>query len=117
MTINTLDETICNLKFYEVTNGYKDNTVKIENLSGRSVSWMANAKFIKTKDMKLRLETTGSNSEYSSFWTWFESIGGCAGVFTCSALGSDNWRFSSIPSEDNGQKYKELTINLEQVYA
>ena len=116
MIVNTWDETVCNLKFYEVTNGYKDNTVKIENLSGRSVCWMANNKFIKTKELKLRLETTGLN-EYLNFWNWFESIGGCAGVFTCSVFGSDNWRFSSIPSEDNGQKYKELSINIEQVYA
>lgn len=113
----TLDESICNLNFYEGTNGLKQNSITVQNLSGRSVTWMANDKFLETKELKLRLENTSDNNEYTRFKEWFKSIGGCAGTFRCSALGSNLWRFVSVPSEDNGQKYKELSISIEQVYA
>lgn len=110
-----LDTEICNCKFYDGENGLKDNAVVVSNLSGRTVAYLANDRFTETKSLKLTLDTSGSNSEYKKFKTWYtNTLGGIAGVFKCSALGTQLWRFTENPTEDNGQRFKTLSISIEE---
>lgn len=112
-----LTKTVCNCRFYEGENGLKDNAVSVENLSGRKVSYLANERFIETKNLKLTLENSSANPEYSRFKRWYkETLGGIAGYFKCDELGESVWRFTENPAEDSGQKYKTLTIKLEEAY-
>jgi len=114
MDFVTLDETICNNNFYGLNNALKDNAVTIENLSGRSVSFMANSKFLEQKKLSLTLNKT----EYNAFRNWFmNTLGGCSGVFFCNAIDSSKyWRFVENFEEENNQRYIEITMNIEQVY-
>lgn len=110
-----------NTDFYSGVNGWKDNTVTTEFLSGRTISHKANEKFLKTKELKLNLKNSGPGSEYEIFNQWItETLGGPAGIFHCAALDTAEqlyWKLQEMPTENNGQLFKEITLNIEQVYA
>lgn len=110
-----------NQKFYSGQSSVKDNIIKVTNLSGRTVQFCANEKFLKTKTLKIDLKNTSSNSEYKAFWEWYTTNLYAVNAVHISSLDEENesyyWQFSAIPQEDSGgQNIKTLTINLEQVY-
>lgn len=109
-----------NTKFYAQKNKIKDNVIKTENLSGRTVQFLANDKVIKTKELKLDLKNTSKNQEYKNFWTWYCDTLKIVNAFHCSSLDENSnktyWQFVQTPEEETGQNIKTLTINIEQVY-
>lgn len=109
-----------NSNFYSGTNGFLENAVEQSFMSGRKIAWLSNERFQETKSLNLMLENTVEKPEYKTFKEWFKAIGGTTNAFHCPALDEGEvqkkWRFSSYPTEDSGQKYKVLTINIEEVY-
>lgn len=110
-----------NQKFYNEQNSVKDNIIKVTNLSGRTVQFSANEKFLRTRTLKIDLQNTSKKSEYKAFWEWYTTNLYAVNVVHISSLDTENesfyWQFSSIPKEDaGGQSIRTLTIDLEQVY-
>ena len=113
MTVSVLDSGVCNQKFYNGKNGYKETVTTQTFLSGRSVSFMNNEKALKTKEVYLNLTL----AEVDSFWAWYNNdLGGLTGYFTCEALGSSTWRFTETPDEGEGLKTREMKFQIEEVY-
>lgn len=114
MTLVNWPSTV-NTKFYAFNEQPKDNTVITENLSGRIVGKQVNTRNIMTYACSLHLER---KTELVAFWEWYnDTLGGLSGAFLCSALGDKQYRFTSVPSpQDTNQKYRELSLNIEEVY-
>lgn len=119
MTICEWSENV-NQKFYAQKNSLKNNTIETQNISGRTVKFLANEKILRTKELKLDLKNTSKNSEYKTFWNWYKNTIQIVNAFHCSALDEDSetiyWQFTQTPEEETGQHIKTLTINIEQVY-
>lgn len=103
-----------NTKFFSGNDQPKENTETTSFLSGRQVSWQVNTKKIMTYKLKLKLTKT----ELADFWTWYNDVlGQNANAFSCAALGTGAYRFTSIPSpEDTDQKTRVLSMEIEEVY-
>lgn len=103
-----------NDKFYSLSRKPKENTEAQEYTSGRVISWQRNTKKQFTINCKIMLRVA---DELPTFWAWFNDVlGQTAGAFTCSALGSNYYRFISIPDpEDTDTTYRVLTLELEEV--
>lgn len=100
-------------KFYGLKNGFKDNAVVNEYMSGRVNGFVKNSRAIMTKTLYIRL----TKSEQTIFWNWFNSIGGVLASWSCSAIGTAYYRFVSVPTqEDTDQKTNVFKLELEEVY-
>lgn len=104
-----------NTKFYAYNSVPKENVRESTYASGRVTAILQNTRFVHKITCSLRLKVA---DELPAFWTWYENtLGGRAGAFTCSALGSSYYRFTSEPSEENTDRlYRELKLEIEEVY-
>lgn len=104
-----------NTKFFALTNSYDENTISSEYASGRKTVILKNTRFPKT--IKCSLSLNVKSGEYNAFWTWYTDVlGGLAGTFTCTALGSKFYRFKSVPSESAGLLARKIEMEIEEVY-
>lgn len=104
-----------NTDFYSYTKAPIDDTVETEFIGGRKVVFSKNTRRRHSINVSVSLDIP--SGEYDRFWTWFDAMGGKAGVFTCPALGSAYYRFMDIPSEDGtSMKSRTLTLSIEEVY-
>ena len=104
-----------NTKFYNYSEEYVNHSTSTEYESGRKAVILKNTRFIKKKKCSLSLDVI--NGEYENFWTWYkDTLGGLAGVFTCKALGTGYYRFSSVPNASEGLIYRTIELELEEVY-
>jgi hypothetical protein len=107
-----------NTKFFSAVAKPEDNTITTEYTSGRKVTILKNTRF--TFDIECSLGVTSSERE--SFWKWFtDTLGGCAGIFSCPALqrtstSTEYFRFKEVPEESEGQKNRVLSLSVEEVY-
>ncbi|WP_294429903.1 hypothetical protein [uncultured Treponema sp.] len=113
MTIETWPSNV-NSNFFAFSEKPKDNTKKTEYLSGRVTSYQINTRNVMTFSCSLQM----SKEELSSFWTWYnDELGGLSGVFSCTALGTKNYRFAEIPEpQDTNQLFRVLSMNIEEAY-
>lgn len=100
--------------FFSGNDQPKKNTESTTFLSGRQVSWQINTKKIMTYKLKLRI----TKAQLALFWTWFnDTLGQTVNAFTCSALGTGTYKFSSIPSpDDTDQAKRTLSMEIEEVF-
>lgn len=102
-----------NTKFYAHVETPKDNTIETEYSSGRKAVFLANTRFLHEITCKLSVTKT----ELTTFWTWYtNALGGKAGVFTCSSLGTGYYRFTDTPKLSEGQLIRTLELSIEEVY-
>lgn len=103
-----------NDKFYSYSAKPKENVVLTENLSGRVVGHKINSKDI----MQMSCSIALTKEETKTFWYWFNNIlGQTAGCFTCPAIGSNKYRFLSIPEpQDTDQTMTYLSLDIEEVF-
>lgn len=102
-----------NKKFYGFNKKAKENVILNENLSGRTIGHKINTKSLMTFSCFLKL----SKTEEDIFWSWFnDTLNQTAGNFRCDALGSQIYRFVSIPDpQDTNQRSRELSMEIEEV--
>lgn len=114
MTVFTWPEGV-NMRFYGMNQKPKDNVKQTEYISGRTVSYNVNSRCIMTTACSLRLR---KKDELSLFWSWYNfTLGGTAGVFSCSALGDGYYRFTAVPAPSNTDTvYRTLDLSIEEVY-
>lgn len=102
-----------NTRFYAGTKQPKDNAETTEYASGRVAVHLANTRFNFTHNLTLLL----TQAELKAFWSWFTiTLGGLSGAFRCSAIGTGLYRFTETPSEGQGQRFRSLTLTIEEVY-
>ena len=107
-----------NTRFYNYTTNPADNYKTTEYVSGRKSTILLNTRFIHNVKCSLRLNKTETNA----FISWFEdTLGGCAGIFKCTALQRTDdttpyFRFTSTPQIGEGLVYKEVTLEIEELY-
>lgn len=102
-----------NTRFFSGTKDAKDNAEVTEYASGRTVAHLSNTRF----NFKYNLSLMVNKAELSAFWDWFTlTLGGLSGAFRCEAIGGQLYRFSESPSEGQGQRFKTLTLVIEEVY-
>lgn len=102
-----------NTKFFDLTDGEKDNAIVNEYIGGRVNGYNKNSRPIQTKNISIRL----TKAEQNIFWYWFNSIGGILGAWTCAALGTSVYRFVSVPSaQDTDLKVNVFKLEIEEVY-
>lgn len=102
-----------NTRFYNYSHQRADNSIMTEMISGRKVGFQKNTRNVDTLSCSLLL----TQNEDTAFWNWFDGIGGLAGGFKCSALGSANYRFTEVPSPSNSsQGYITLDLKIEELY-
>jgi len=113
MVVSNWPNTI-NKKFFGFNSKPKENTKLTQFISGRTVAYQANTKKIMTYNFSLSL----NNTELAAFWTWFnDDLGQTAGAFSCDALGSNNYRFVSIPEpQDTDTNNRVLSLEVEEVF-
>lgn len=104
-----------NQRFFSFNKQPLENTKEFSSTSGRKVSYLINTKAVMQYSFSLKLR---SRTEEETFWEWYNNaLGGTAGVFTCGALGSGYFRFSSIPMPaDTDQIGRVLTMQVEDVF-
>lgn len=104
-----------NKKFYALSKVPEDNFISTEFASGRKTVILKNTRFV--NHIKCSVTVGKKNGEYEQFWNWFTvSLGGCAGAFTCSALGNGYYRFSSTPKTTETQTTARLDFEIEELY-
>lgn len=114
MTVVEWDSTHVNSKFFSFNKKPKDNTKKFSSVNGRVIGYRINTKDLIKISCSLRLN---SKTEENHFWNWFtNTLGGCAGYFSCAALGSGIYCFSEVPQpEDTDQAGRTLSLAIEEV--
>lgn len=115
MTIEPWSNSV-NKKFFSFSKKPKENATVTEFLSGRTVAYKNNERDLFTYSCNIDLDK--ESGELEAFWTWFNSsLGGLAGVFSCDAIGSAYYRFTSVPEpQDTDQIRTTLNLNFEEVY-
>lgn len=99
-----------NSNFFSLSYKPKENTEETSYISGRVVAWQKNSKKTMVFSGKLLLDV---NSELPYFWSWFnDTLGQTAGAFTCAAIGTAAYRFTSVPEPEDTDNFKRV-INLE----
>lgn len=114
MTVTEWSSSV-NTKFYAYSKVPKDNFNSSEFASGRTVYTLKNTRFVNSIKCSLALDK--KSGEYEAFWNWYTvTLGGPTGVFTCSALGTSYYRFTSTPSATETQTKAKLDLEIEEVY-
>lgn len=113
-----------NTRFYGQDGGYLDNTEKVEFKSGRTILYLKNSTPKKEHSVNLRCkdkksEKTDGKTEFEWFLHWYENTiksGTIPFYLTDIVTGSGMklYRLKEKPNW-NGQKYKEISLTLEEV--
>ena len=103
-----------NSRFFAFNDKPKDNTRATEYMSGRITTYAANTRYVMQFSCSLHL----TKQELADFWQWFnDDLCGCAGAFTCGALGKGYYRFAEVPEpQDTNQQFRVLSMNIEEIY-
>lgn len=114
MTVTAWSSSV-NTDFFGYKDKAKDNVVTTTFISGRTASYLRNTKSLKEFSCSLALKV--QNGELSAFWDWYNNtLGGTAGFFSCSALGSGTYRFKDIPDPQTTSRSTQiLQMNIEEV--
>ena len=104
-----------NQKFFAYNKQPIENTKEFESVSGRKVGYLINTKAIMKFQCSLEVQR---HTEEDNFWNWFNyTLGSTAGAFTCAALGTNTYRFVSIPQpQDTNQTSRVLQMEIEEVF-
>jgi len=104
-----------NSKFFKCKGSPADNSVTTQFDGGRTVAYLKNTAYKWVYSCSLKLDRLGTEAD--TFWSWFtDTLGGCTGHFTCSALGSGTYRFQEVPTpEDTDQRRLILNMMIEEV--
>lgn len=109
-----------NNKFYGLDGTPDDNRVQVKFKSGRTIYHKRNTIVKKLYSVKLRLDDkikTNGKTEYERFLDWYENENGSgtAPVELTDLTAKTGIKTYFVVLENmNGQRYKELTLNLEE---
>lgn len=113
-----------NTKFYGQDGGYNDNTETVEFKSGRTIKYLKNTLPKKTHAVNLRCRDKGTaktdgRTEFEWFLYWYEYTikSGTIPFYLTDIItgnGTKQYMLKETPSW-NGQKYKEISLTLEEV--
>ena len=113
-----------NTKFYGQDGSYNDNTEKVEFKSGRTIRYLRNSVPKKTHALQLRVKDTGfpkvdGKTEFGWFLYWYEVTikSGTLPFYLTDIVtgsGTKEYKLTDTPSW-RGQRYKEISINIEEV--
>lgn len=113
-----------NTDFYGQDGSYNDNTEEVEFKSGRKVKYLKNSLPRKTHALNLRCADKGTpklsgRTEFEWFLFWYENTvkSGTESFYLTDIVtgtGTKEYRLAETPSW-NGQRYKEVSIKLEEV--
>lgn len=109
-----------NTKFYGLDGAPEENRVQIKFKSGRTIYHKLNTINKKTHSVKLRLNDsvkTDGKTEFERFLLWYENENG-SGTVPVQLMDIEaktgNKNYYVFLSNWNGQKYKELSLSLEE---
>lgn len=113
-----------NKNFYGLDGGYRENTENIEFKSGRVITYLKNSLPKKSLTVSLRCADTGTEkingkTEFEHFLDWYESTikSGTIPFYLedlVTKRGLTQYMIVTPPTW-NGQKYKEISLTLEEV--
>ena len=112
-----------NKNFYGQDGSYKDNTETVEFKSGRTIRYLKNSVPKKTHAVNLRCKDKGTlkidgKTEFEWFLNWYESTArsGAEPIYlTDITSGTGVKQYLIKVSGWKGQKYKEISLQLEEV--
>lgn len=108
-------------KFYGLDGSPEENRVQTKFKSGRKIYHKINTALKKNHAVKLRLEDsvkTNGLTEFERFLAWYENENGSGTVpveLTDIEAKTGIKEYYITLSNWNGQKYKELSLNIEEV--
>lgn len=111
-----------NTRFYGQDGSYKENTEKVEFKSGRTVEYLKNSVPKKTHALNLSLKDKGTpktdgKTEFEHFLDWYENTAksGTVPFYLTDIITGSGMRLYKIKVDGwTGQKYKEISLTLEE---
>lgn len=112
----------CNADAYGQDGGYEDSREEVKFKSGRTIFYNKNSRPKKTHALNFRFDDsrkTNGRTEFEHFLDWYENTikSGTIPFYLTDIItgnGSKLYRLKETPSW-SGQKYKEITLTLEEV--
>lgn len=113
-----------NTRFYGQDGGYSENTEKVEFKSGRTINYLKNSVPKKTHSLNLTVQDKGTpkidgKTEFEHFLDWYENTikSGTIPFYLTDIITGSGEKLYRIKEAPNwtGQKYKEVSIELEEV--
>ena len=113
-----------NTRFYGQDGGFLDNKETIEFKSGRKIAYLKNSIPLKTHTLLLTVQDKGmplieGKTEFEWFLHWYQPTikSGTLPFYLTdiiSGKGQKAYKLVDTPGWDSGQRYKEISIKLEE---